>query len=107
MSANDEIIEACPTDVAHAPAERVWERLVDPDRLDWVARVVEAPAGPLRAGDRVRFAASLGLRLTWDVLAVEPARRLALDITLPFGIANHMTIALAPIDAERCRITFH
>jgi uncharacterized protein YndB with AHSA1/START domain len=107
MLANDETIEACPTDVVRASAERVWEHLVDPAKLDWVANVIERPAARLRVGDRVRFSASLGLRVTWDVLAVEPVRQMALDIALPFGMANHMTIVISSIDAESCRVTFN
>jgi len=107
MATNHETLEACPTDVARASAERVWERLTNPSQLGWVAKVIEAPKRPLRAGDRVRFSASLGLRVTWDVLAVEPTRQMALNIALPFGMANHMTIVISPIDAETCRVTFN
>lgn len=100
--------ETCPTDVARAPVERAWELLTTPSRLDWVdARLIEAPGRSLRPGDRVVFAASLGLRVSWTVLAVEPPHRLALDIALPFGMANQQTVVLSPLDAERCRITFN
>jgi hypothetical protein len=98
----------CPTDVAHAPAERIWERLIDPSRLDWVdAKLIEAPGRRLQVGDRLLFAASLGLRVSWTVLAIEPLRLLTLDIGLPFGMANRETVVLSPVDAEHCRITFN
>jgi hypothetical protein len=107
MATNHETLEACPTDIARASAQSVWECLTNPSRLGWVAQVIDAPERPLRAGDRVRFSASLGLRVTWNVLAVEPIRQMALDIAMPFGIANHMTVVISPIDAETCRVTFN
>jgi hypothetical protein len=100
--------DTCPTDVAAAPAERIWERLIDPSRLDWVdARLLEAPARRLQAGDRLLFAASLGLRVSWLVKAIEPLRELTLDIGLPFGMSNLETIVLSPIDGAHCRVTFN
>jgi hypothetical protein len=103
----DETLEACPTDVVRGSVERVWEHLTDPARLGWVAKVIEAPAGRLRAGDRLRFAAAPGMRVTWDVRAVEAPRQLALDVALPFGMGNRMTIVVSPIDAASCRVTFN
>jgi hypothetical protein len=104
----DEIVESCPSDVVHAPVERVWELVSDPSRFQWLdARVCTAPGRVLRVGDRVVLAATLGLRVTWDVLAMDPRRSIALDIGLPFGLVNHETIVIGTIDAERCRVTFN
>jgi len=104
----DAAMITCPTDIVRAPAERVWERLIDPARLGWVdARLMEAPARHLAVGDRLVFAASLGLRVSWVVLAMEPLRSLDLDIGLPFGMANRQTIVLSPMDPESCRVTFN
>ncbi len=103
-----EAFETCPTDVAHAPVERVWQRLTDPSLLGWVdAKVVDAPARHLGVGDRVRFVASFRLPVTWSVLAIDPPRQIALDIQLPFGMAVQETIVLSRIDADSCRITFN
>jgi hypothetical protein len=98
----------CPTDIVRAPAERVWERLIDPALLGWVdARMIEAPERRLVVGDRVVFVASLGLRVSWVVMGMEPLRSLDLDIRLPFGMANRQTTVISPIDAESCRLTFN
>ena len=100
--------ETCPTDVVHASAECVWELVMTPSLFGWIdAKVIEAPARSLMVGDRVIFAASLGLRVSWTVLALEPPHRIALDIELPFGIANQETIVLSRLDAATCRVSFN
>jgi hypothetical protein len=44
---------------------------------------------------------------TWDVLEVDAAaHRLRLLIRVPFGIRNDETVAMAPLEADRCRISF-
>ena len=83
--------ETCPTDIVHASPERVWELLTVPARLDdWLGvKVIEAPAHNLAVGDRLVFGPAPGLRLSWDVLSVEPPRALELNVKAPFGIRNH------------------
>jgi hypothetical protein len=105
---SDEFVETCPTDVVRAPLERIWAHLTEPTRLEWVdAKLIDAPPRTLAVGDRLSFAASLGLRVSWTVLAIDPPRSIALHIGLPFGMANRETVVLSPIDAQRCRITFN
>ena len=105
---NTDGFDTCPTDVVDAPVERVWELLTNPSLLHWVdAKLLEAPARSLTAGDRLRFAASFGLRVSWTVRALDPPRLLALDVRLPFGMANQETVLLSRLDAERCRVTFN
>ena len=100
--------ETCPTDVINASPARVWELLSDPARLGWLGvKVVEAPARTLAAGDRLVFGPAPGLRLSWDVLSVEPLRRLELDIKVPFGIRNHEIVVVSARGSEGCRVTFN
>ena len=99
--------EACPTDVIYAPPERVWELLTNPDRFGWLGvKVIEAPSRTLAAGDRLAFAPAPGVRMSWDVLLVEPLRTLELDVRVPLGIRNHEIVVVSPLASEGCRVTF-
>jgi hypothetical protein len=100
--------ETCPTDIIHASPERVWELLTDPARFDWLGvKVVEAPARSLAAGDRLVFGPAPILRLSWDVLSVEPLRTLELDVKVPLGIRNHEIVVVSPVGSDGCRLTFN
>jgi uncharacterized protein YndB with AHSA1/START domain len=100
--------ETCPTEIVHATRERVWELLTDPARLDWVGvRLVEAPARHLTVGDHLVFGPAPGLRLSWNVVSVEPLRTLELDIQAPLGIRNHEIVVVSPADSDSCRLTFN
>jgi uncharacterized protein YndB with AHSA1/START domain len=101
-------MEVCPTDVVLAPAERIWDLLTDPRKLaQWTGmKLVEGPAGPMSAGDRVVLGAG-PLRITFDVLDTRPPRQLTLDARFPFGITNHEQIQIAPIDALSSRVTYN
>jgi uncharacterized protein YndB with AHSA1/START domain len=102
-------IIACPTDVVAAPAERIWELLVDASSLArWTkTRLVEGPKRPLQAGDRIVCGAGPGLRAIFDVLEVVPQQTLRVDVTMSFGIVNHEVIQLAAIDDTHTRVTFN
>ncbi len=102
-------IIACPTDVVAAPAERIWELLVDASKLaSWTdTRLLEGPKRPLQAGDHIVYAAGPGLRAIFDVLEVVPRQTLRVDVTMSFGIVNHEVIQLAPIDGAHTRVTFN
>jgi uncharacterized protein YndB with AHSA1/START domain len=105
--AGSDSFETCPTDIIHASPERVWELLVNPARLGWLGvKVVEAPARDLAVGDRLVFGPAPGLRLSWDVLSVEPQRTLELDVKVPFGIRNHEIVVVSPVGIDSCRVTF-
>lgn len=98
----------CPTDIVHASRERVWELLTDPARFDWLGvKLVETPARNLAVGDRLVFGPAPGLRLSWNVLSIEPLRRLELDIKAPFGIRNHEIVVVSPLGSDSCRVTFN
>jgi len=107
--ADSDSFEACPTSIIDASPERVWELLTNPARLDgWVGvRVVDAPARQLAVGDRLVFGPAPGLRLSWNVLSVEPLRTLELDIKVPFGIRNHEIVVVSPHGSDSCRATFN
>jgi uncharacterized protein YndB with AHSA1/START domain len=106
--ADNGTFETCPTDIVPASREHVWELLTDPARLEWVGvKLVEAPARHLAVGDRLVFGPAPGLRLSWDVLSVEPLRALELDIKAPFGIRNHEMIVVSPLESDSCRLTFN
>ena len=102
---------ACPTCIADAPVEVAWS-LFDPARLDewWDAETRRVmPEGPLSPGQRIEAATGpLGMfTVTADVLEVDPvAHRLRMSIRLPFGMINDETITMAPLEPDRCRISF-
>jgi hypothetical protein len=106
MAASDSF-ETCPTDVIHAPPERIFELLTNPLRFGWLGvKVVEAPARNLAAGDRLVFGPAPGLRMSWDVLSLERLRTLELDVKVPFGIRNHEIVVVSPLGSDSCRVTF-
>ena len=99
----------CPTDVVHAPAERVWELLTLP-RLypQWAdARLVTAPDRPVAPGDRIALTSGPGLRVTFDIVSLRPCEELAIDVTLPFGIVNHEVVRIGRISDGACRVTYN
>jgi len=105
--ADGDSFETCPTAVIRTSSERIWELLTNPARLDWLGvKVVEAPARTLATGDHLVFGPAPWLRLSWDVLAVEPLRRLELDVSAPFGIRNHEIVVVSPVSRDSCRVTF-
>jgi uncharacterized protein YndB with AHSA1/START domain len=102
-------IIACPTDVVAAPAERIWELLIDASSLArWTGtRLIDGPKHPLQAGDRIVYGAGPGLRAIFHVLEVVPRQTLRVDVAMSFGIVNHEVIQLAAIDDTRTRVTFN
>ena len=70
-------------------------------------KVIEAPAHNLAVGDRLVFGPAPGLRLSWQVLSVEPPRTLELDVKAPFGIRNHEVVVVSPVGTDSCRVTFN
>jgi hypothetical protein len=105
------IVTACPAAVVEAPPAVVWDQLSSPEALaGWVdARLVGAePGGPVRPGQRLRFAASAArLSVTMDVREVDPAaRRLRVLVHLPLGVVNDETITLAEVAPGRTLVRF-
>ncbi len=107
------VYAVCPTDIVHAPVERVWALLTDPASWGgfWDARVVRVePAGAAAAGQRVLLSSGrwpARFRLTFTFTGVDAASHtLDLDIRLPFGIVNDEHLVVTPIDAASCRVTY-
>ena len=106
-------VSVCPTDIVHAPAERVWALLSDPAKFDlwWDAHTDRiTPPGPAQPGQTVEAHAH-GLGRDWPihfaVNAVDPAHHsLDLSTHLPLGIHMHNHLTVVPIDAGSSRLTF-
>ena len=106
--ADSDSFETCPTDIVQASPEQVWELLTNPARLDWLGvKLIEAPASNLAVGDRLVFGPAPGLRLSWNVLSIEPPHTLELNIKAPFGIRNHEMVVVSPLGSDSCRVTFN
>jgi uncharacterized protein YndB with AHSA1/START domain len=100
-------MDACPTDIILAPAERIWRLVMDPRELaHWSGmRLVEAPARAISSGDRLVFRAGV-FTITLDVVDIQAPRQLTLDIALPFGVKNREQIQITRIDSNSSRTTF-
>ena len=102
-------ITTCPTDIVAAPPERIWELLTQPDLLaHWSGlKLIEGPGRALVVGDRAVLGPGLGLRVIFEVIAMDPPRQFTLDAHLPFGVVNHEVVQISPLDPGRCRVTFN
>ena len=100
-------MEVCPTDVVHAPAERVWQLFMDPRELtQWTGtKLEEGPARPLRAGDLLVLGAG-PFRIRFEVLDAEPPKYARLHIRMFFGVVNHEQFQVTPMGSNICRVTF-
>lgn len=104
------MLQVCPTNMIHAPADHVWHLVINPLELArWTdTRLLDAPQRDVRAGDRLLFGAGFGhcMKVTFQVREVVASRRLAVDVRLPFGVSNDEVIEITAIDPEACRVTF-
>lgn len=105
------MLRVCPTDVVHAPADRIWYLLTTPRELAaWSGTtLVEAPEGEVRAGDRLVLGAGLAhqFRVTFRVREAVRPQLLSLDIRLPFGVTNDETIHISPIGSNESRVSYN
>ena len=105
------MLQVCPTDIVHAPAERIWRLVTTPTELArWTATtLIDAPDGSLGAGDRLVLGAGPGhvMRVIFRVIDAVPPRRLALHIRLPLGVTNDEVIEIAAIGPGASRVTFN
>ena len=105
------MIPTCPTDLVHAPAERVWELLTIPREFSkWSeTRLIAGPARPLTVGDCLVLGSGFTNRMKvyLDVLAAKPLQELVLRVRLPFGIVNHERVRITRIDQDHCRVTYN
>ena len=104
-------IQTCPTALVQASADRVWQLLTTPSELQrWSGlRIVKGPDRPLATGDQIVFRASLSalLEVRFQVMDLEPLRRLVLEVHFPFGIVNDEVVVLTPASEGACRVTYH
>ena len=104
-------IQTCPTALVQAPAGRVWHVLTTPSELQrWTGlKIVKGTDRPLATGDQIVFRARLGafLEVRFQVMDLEPLRRLALEVQLPFGIVNHEVVVIIPESNRACRVTYN
>jgi hypothetical protein len=104
-------VQTCPTDVVHATPARVWELISSPASIcSWAeGTLVDGPARPLQAGDRVvmRSGPCRRFRVEVHVLGLRAQKEIALDVMLPFGVVNHEVIVLRAIDDGACRVTLN
>jgi uncharacterized protein YndB with AHSA1/START domain len=108
------ILNVCPSGVASAPPQRVWEVLTTPQRFgEWMdAKVLTIhPPGAAQAGQRIELVApSFGRRwpVSIDVEAVDPQHRwLELTARTPFGVVNHERVTLTEVDSGHTLIRFN
>jgi hypothetical protein len=103
------MIETCPSDIVGAPADRVWELLIDPQRLiGWSGTtLIDGPRTRLLVvGDRLVLGVDLGLTAVLVVQVLAPPRAFTVDVRLPLGVVNHETVQIMPLDEGRCRVSF-
>jgi hypothetical protein len=105
-------VSVCPAENVHAPIERVWSLLAEPDGLDawWDARIVSAdPPGPLASGQHLvaRARGALPLRFTLDVTSVDPVQhRVQITVRFLFGIVDHATLSATVLGPDRCHVQY-
>lgn len=105
------MLHVCPTEVVHAPAERVWHFVATPKELArWSdTKVLDAPDREMRAGDRLVLGAGIGHHMKVSFLVQDAVRphRLAVQIRLPLGVTNNEVLQITPIRPDACRVTFN
>jgi ligand-binding SRPBCC domain-containing protein len=108
------IVNVCPTAIAHAPPEAVWQVLVDTEHYgDWAdAQVVSVdPAGPACSGQRIELAPrALGRRwhASIEIGRLDNDRRwIDMVARTPFGVVNREHITLTTMGGGRTMIRFN
>jgi hypothetical protein len=106
-------LSVCPSEVAHAPASTVWRLLANPrEYTQWIDAHVASitPDRSAVPGQRILLRAPTWGR--WFTLWIEVERAdstsgvLELTTSFPFGLVLRNRIAVAPLDAQTCRVQF-
>jgi uncharacterized protein YndB with AHSA1/START domain len=104
-------IHTCPTDVLHATPCRVWDALTMSRELQkWMGvKILNGPSRAIEAGDHLILGVGLGslIKVYFDIKEAESPSRLALDVSLPFGVVNHEVIRITAMGPAQCRVTFN
>lgn len=109
------IFNVCPAAITRAPADRLWELLIDPARFEeWqqgVRLVSATPPGKLTPGQHIVLSAPFlarWLRFTFDIGEIDPNRQwIDLVARFPFGIVNREHITLTPAGAGETTVRFN
>ena len=108
------IVNVCPSGVASAPRQGVWEVLTTPERFgEWVdANVVSVhPPGPARAEQRIELVAprfGLRWRVSIEIEGLDPEGGwIELTACTPFSVVNHERITLTDVDRGHTLIRFN
>ena len=106
-------VSVCPVAPVHAPAERVWRLLSQPDNyaLWYEAQTLSiTPEGPAEPGQQVRVRTrEFGKWWSIDIrveMVDESKHQIRFKTTLPFGITGHNHISCVPVDKGNCRVSF-
>src|SRR3954464_8683821 len=97
-------VSACPVATLHAPAERVWHLLSQPDNyaLWYDAQTLSiTPEGSARPGQQV-LAQTHEFGKWWSIniqveMVAESKRQIRFTTVLPFGITGHNYISCVPL----------
>jgi hypothetical protein len=106
-------LNVCPADTVQAPAERVWELLMQPAGYgrfwDLTVERVE-PEGPATVGQTFTgWSRALGRRwhVRGEIREVDAERRQILfHLSLPLALRSDNRITCVPIDARTCLVRY-
>ena len=106
-------VSACPVATIHAPAERVWRLLSQPDNyaLWYDAQTLSiTPEGPAKPGQQIR-AQTTAFGRRWPIgirveMVDESKRQIRFRTALPLGITGDNHLSCVPLDEANCRVSF-
>jgi ligand-binding SRPBCC domain-containing protein len=107
------IVNVCPSGIADAPLDAVWQVLMDTKRYgDWARRKVVGvhPPGPASPGQRIDFGPGFGRRwrATIDIGRMDPdCRWIDMVARAPFVFVNREHVTLSPMDGGRTLVRFN